>query len=91
MGGVTEIMEGIYKQEFYKGKFFIYFFHYKDILPNGLYILPLYKFPNDVHCLEELISKEFTEPRYKGQKEIGYVVIGKYNNSIMNEPLILKH
>ena len=48
------------------------------ILPDDLYILRLYKDPYDVHCLEELISEEYTEPKYKGQEEIGYVVIGKY-------------
>ena len=82
MGGVTEVMVGIYKKEFYKGKIFIYFFKYKDILPDGLCILSLYEEPYDYNiCLEELIFKGCTRPKYMGQEEIGYVVIGRYNNS----------
>ena len=78
-------MEGIYKREFYKGKLFMYFFRYKDILPDDLYISPLYKYPKDVHCLEELLMGDYMKPEYIGEKEIGYVIVGRYNKKNKEE------
>lgn len=88
-------MFGIYKQEFYKGKLFMYFFHRRDILPDRLSITPLYKEPYNLYSLEELVYGEYSKPMYEGQEEIGYVIVGIYNYKNfwkrMGEPEILKH